>query len=153
MRALELKIPPVAVFVVTGAAMWALDRWLSAASLVLPGAAVLALLLAIVGTGFGVSALVRFRQHDTTFHPGKPGEASAMVTTGVYRLTRNPMYLALACLLAAWAFRLGNLAALLCVPLFMAYITRFQIMPEERALAALFGDSYRHYQSEVRRWI
>ena len=76
-----------------------------------------------------------------------------LVTSGVYRYTRNPMYLGMACLLLAWAVYLQNPLALLGVPLFMAYITQFQIKPEERMLVKLFGDAFIRYRQQVRRWL
>lgn len=76
-----------------------------------------------------------------------------MVTEGVYRYTRNPMYLGLACATLAWSLYLQNIAALLFVIAFVAYMTHFQIKPEERALQALFGDEYTKFSSSVRRWL
>ena len=76
-----------------------------------------------------------------------------MVTDGIYRYSRNPMYLGMALLLAAWALWLGNAAALLGIVLFVALINRYQIRPEERILAAKFGDDYRNYCRRTRRWL
>ena len=83
----------------------------------------------------------------------KPETTASIVTTGIYRVTRNPMYLGLAFVLMGWATYLANLAALLLVPAFVAYMTRFQIKPEERALLAKFGLSFAEYLAAVRRWI
>ena len=85
-------------------------------------------------------------------HPRAPERSSRLVTGGVYRFSRNPMYLALALFLLAWALWLGNGAALVWPALFAAYLTRFQIVPEERALAAKFGQEYAQYCRRVRRW-
>ena len=153
MHRLELKVPPVAVFLLIGAAMWALARTIPAAAVSLSGASFIAAALALIGGALGVSAILRFRQHETTVHPNKPEKASAVVTTGAYRYTRNPMYLGLAFLLTAWAFKLGNVLSLACVALFIAYMTRFQIKPEERALLELFGETYSDYLGRVRRWL
>ena len=153
MRFLELKIPPVAVFVLIGLAMWGTTTYVPRADMSFPGAAIAAILLLIGGIVLSVSAIRRFRQHDTTVHPSNPEKASAVVTTGVYRHTRNPMYLALTMVLAAWALKLGNVAALVGVPLFVAYMTQFQIKPEERALRELFGGPYDDYLNSVRRWL
>ena len=86
-------------------------------------------------------------------NPTKPGATSSLVTGGVFRLTRNPMYLSLVLYLLAWAVYLSNWLALLLVPLFVLYLDRFQIKPEERALSALFGPEYASYQARVRRWL
>jgi protein-S-isoprenylcysteine O-methyltransferase Ste14 len=84
----------------------------------------------------------------------QPAQAASMVTSGVYRFTRNPMYLGMFCLLAAWAAWLGRLAPLLAgLPAFVLYMNRFQIRPEERALEQRFGAAFREYAARVRRWI
>ncbi len=83
----------------------------------------------------------------------KPDTASSVVTAGIYRATRNPMYLGLALALAGWAMYLSNLVALLIVPAFVAYMTQFQIKPEERTLLAKFGPGFAAYMAAVRRWI
>jgi len=83
----------------------------------------------------------------------KPGKASALVTAGIYKLTRNPMYLGLVLLLCAWAFYLAAIWPFVGPVLFIAYINRFQIGPEERIMGAKFGGDYADYVSRVRRWI
>ena len=153
MQSLELKIPPVAVFLVFGALIWVIDRAVPAAAFTLPGAAIIAAALAGVGAFFGVAGILAFRRQGTTVHPIHPDRASAVVTVGVYRFTRNPMYLGLALFLLAFAIRLGNLVAVAFVPAFMAYMTRFQIRPEERVLLAKFGAEFGNYMQSVRRWI
>ncbi len=72
---------------------------------------------------------------------------------GIYSITRNPMYLGLLFVLTAWSIFLANPLPFLMLPVFMLYINRFQIAPEERALTALFGSDFAAYQSRVRRWI
>ena len=110
-------------------------------------------LFAGAGIAFDVADLLSFRASRTTVNPLKPERASALVTQGVYRLTRNPMYVGMACLLLAWAAWLWQLLPLLGPAAFVLYITRFQIRPEERALAALFGAEYAAYTARVRRWL
>lgn len=153
MNRLELKVPPVVVFLLVGIAMWWLAGRVPAATLAIPGAIAVIVVLAIAGAFLGVSGVLHFRRHETTVHPNRPEKASTVVTTGVYRFTRNPMYLGLALLLTAWATKLGNAAAFAGVIVFIAYMTRFQVMPEERALLALFGDDYARYKQTVRRWL
>ena len=113
----------------------------------------LALPVAAAGASLDAIALVHFLRRRTTINPLKPASASALVTEGIYRFTRNPMYVGLATLLAAWAIYLGNLAALAGVPLFIIYMNRFQIAPEERALEARFGAEYIAYRARARRWL
>jgi len=153
MRRLELKIPPVAVFLVAGALMWAVARALPKLVLPVPGAAMVATVLAAIGVALGVAGIIAFRRQGTTVHPVHPHKASAVVSEGVYRYTRNPMYLGLALFLLAWAVWLGNLVSLACVPAFIAYITRFQIRPEERALLEKFGPDFGRYMESVSRWL
>jgi protein-S-isoprenylcysteine O-methyltransferase Ste14 len=122
-------------------------------ALTFPIPSALAFPLAAVGVSLDAIALFHFLRSRTTINPLKPDAASALVTGGIYRLTRNPMYLGLAMLLAAWAIYLGNLAALATVPLFILYMNRFQIAPEERVLEARFGAQYTAYRARVRRWL
>ena len=86
-------------------------------------------------------------------NPTKPEASSAVVSDGIYRFSRNPMYLSLLTGLAGWALFLENAAALLVLPMFVAYMNRFQIKPEERALLEKFGSSYAEYMRSVRRWL
>lgn len=153
MPPLELKIPPPLVAAVSAALIYG-------AATLLPLVAIspslrlgAALVLATAGVWLDVSGLIAFRRAKTTVSPLSPQNSSSVVSSGVYRFTRNPMYLGLACLLLAWAVYLASAWALLVVPAFMAYITRFQIKPEERALATRFGSAYAAYCARVRRWV
>ena len=107
--------------------------------------ALLGLILAFVG-------VATFEKHKTTVNPFEPGRASRLVETGIYRRTRNPMYVGVTLMLAGYAAYLGNPAALILVLIFPAYIQRFQIAPEERALDQLFGEAYAAYKTRVPRW-
>lgn len=153
MQALELKIPPPVVALLLGAAVW----WLAPLGPAVPWPEVLRLglagLLALLGLALDFSGLVAFVRHHTTINPLSPRKSTVLVTTGVYRFTRNPMYLGMASLLTAWAVWLGALLPLAAPVLFVLYITRFQIQPEERVLSQLFGQPYADYTRRVRRWI
>ena len=153
MRALELKIPPPVVALLVALAMWGVSRDAAA----LPAAEFarlpLALALAVVGAAFDVSGLIAFRRARTTINPMKPQAASSIVDSGVYRLTRNPMYVGLFFVLCGWAAYLWTRWALAGPFAFAAYIGRFQIAPEEKALTALFGAKYLAYRERVRRWL
>ncbi|MGH8122848.1 MAG: methyltransferase family protein, partial [Rudaea sp.] len=115
----------------------------------------LAASLAIVLLGVACSAagILSFRRARTTVDPTKPEQASSLVKTGIYRVTRNPMYLGLTLVLVAWAAFLSSAWALLGVAGFVLYMSRFQIAPEERALASLFASEYEAYKASVRRWL
>ncbi len=153
MHVFELKVPPVALTVVFAIVMWAASSVFSAAFLPMPGAYIVAFAFTFIGGGIAIAGVSAFRRHDTTVHPMKPETTVSIVTNGIYRFTRNPMYLGLALVLMGWAMFLANLAALLLVPAYVAYMTRFQIQPEERALLAKFGPDYAEYMAAVRRWV
>ena len=109
--------------------------------------------LAALGVVIAIAGVVSFRRAKTTVNPMRPESASSLVVSGIYRYTRNPMYLGLLLLLLGWAIFLSNLAAFAVLPAFVVYINRFQIGPEERALDALFPREYPAYRARVRRWI
>jgi protein-S-isoprenylcysteine O-methyltransferase Ste14 len=96
---------------------------------------------------------IAFRRARTTTNPLKPEAASSLVIAGVYRYTRNPMYVGVACVLVGWAVYRGSLPAFVVPVLFVLFITRFQIIPEERVLSAKFGPKFAEYQAKVRRWL
>jgi len=110
-------------------------------------------LFALAGLALDFSGLMAFLRRHTTINPLHPEKSSALVTGGVYTITRNPMYLGMACLLLAWSVYLQSPAALLGIAAFMAYITHFQIKPEERTLHKLFGGEFAAYCGRVRRWL
>lgn len=150
---LELKVPPPLVAAGVGLIMWGLSLLQWAA---FPRGRVLmaaAIFIGVIGIGIAVSGNVAFRRAKTTVNPFKPQTASSLVTSGIYRRTRNPMYLGMLVVLVGWAVFLADALSMLAVVLFPAYITRFQIKPEERALLGLFGDAYASYTSRVRRWL
>lgn len=154
---LETTVPPPVWWLLAAASMWALDRWLPGerldAALARPLVVVVAGGVAIAGLVLAVEAVARFARMRTTVHPLRPEEAARLVVVGTYRYTRNPMYLGLLLLLVAWALWLGSLSVWLVLPVFVFVLTRLQIVPEERALAAKFGDDYHAYRRSVRRWL
>ena len=93
------------------------------------------------------------RRAKTTFNPLRPDTTTALVTTGLFAVSRNPMYLAMVVILVGWAIYLSSPVALIGPLVFVLYISRFQIVPEERALSVLFGARFDDYVSKVRRWI
>ncbi len=153
MKSLELKAPPLPFAAAMGALMWAIDWWLPLQSSRTPGRTVAAVAMFVVAVAMTSTAVFGFRKARTTVNPMAPETASAIVDTGVYRFTRNPMYLGFLLALIAWAIFLGNIVSALIPVLFVAYMNRFQIAPEERALRARFGEPYAAYLRSVRRWI
>lgn len=153
MRALELKVPPPVVALVCGWAAWQIARQFPGFAIDIPARVPLAAAIALVGLSFDAMSLVRFIRARTTVNPLRPGNTSALVGGGLYRWSRNPMYLGLLLVLTGWTVYQSNAAAFIAPVLFVAYITRFQILPEERVLAAKFGPAYESYRRTVRRWI
>jgi protein-S-isoprenylcysteine O-methyltransferase Ste14 len=153
MSRLENRIPPPIVAAAFALAMWACARWLPGVSARFAGQAWVATAALGAGLGVIVVAVAQFVRARTTVDPLHPDAASTLVSDGIFRLTRNPMYLGMALVLTAWALWLGNAAAALLVAGFVAWITRFQIAPEERALCAHFGASFEAYAQHVRRWL
>jgi protein-S-isoprenylcysteine O-methyltransferase Ste14 len=150
---LELRVPPPLV----GLVLAALMLWLAPHGLALempPALRLgLALLLAAAGAGLDLAGLLAFRRQRTTVHPMRPEKTAVLVTSGVYRLTRNPMYLGLCLLLLGWAVWLDAVLAFLGPVAFVAWIHRFQIRPEERVLGGRFGAAFTDYTRQVRRWL
>ena len=146
-------MPPPVVAVVCAGLMWVI-AWFTP-SVQMPGQLRLGLAAALALTGVitAASGVVLFARAHTTIHPDAPQKTSKLVTNGVYRLTRNPMYLGLAILLIGWAVWLENPFALSGVVVFALYIHRFQIRPEEAILSAKFPSDYRAYRARVRRWL
>jgi len=153
MQALEHRIPPPVVGALIAAGMWLLSQL--PPQLPIPETVkwVLVGSLALAGVTFDLLGLLAFHRSRTTINPLQPGKASALVTSGVYTFTRNPMYVGMALLLTAWALHLSSLWPFVGPLLFVLYIGRFQIMPEERILGGLFGREYSAYAARVRRWL
>ena len=153
MSMLDHRIPPPVVALACAALAWGLTQLAPALALHLPHRLGIALGLAGVGLALEIWALLHFRRARTTISPLAPHRSSAIVRGGPYRFTRNPMYLGMAIQLVAFCLWLANPLALIAVAVFVIYITRFQIQPEERAIAAKFGEPYRRYLQTVRRWL
>lgn len=153
MLSIELKIPPPAVAAVVALIMWGIN--LVTPSLQFPDTlrVVAAISIALFGGGVSLAGVISFRRMKTTINPTRPDKASMLVASGVFKVTRNPMYVGILLVLVAWAIFLSSPWALLGPLAFVLYITRFQIIPEERALDALFGAEYAAYKARVRRWI
>lgn len=135
------------------AAMWAVARAWPAAAFDVPLRMPLAMGVAAIALAIEFAAAWHFLRARTTVNPLAPGRSSRLVVDGLNRISRNPMYVGQALLLSAWELWLSHPLALLLWPLYPVFITRFQIVPEERALAARFGAEYAAYRARVRRWL
>ncbi len=153
MHWLEHRIPPPVIAALAALIAWLLSRAVAPDAAAGPIALIAGVLVAVIGLVIAAFGVRSFRRAGTTLNPHTPAEASALVESGIYRHTRNPMYLGLALVLTGWAIGLASATALVGPVLFLAWITRFQIIPEERALARKFGSAFEAYRCRVRRWI
>lgn len=153
MNKLELKVPPPVAALLVALAMWLAAYGLDGLSFAVPERRAVSIVLAASGIAISAAGIWSFWRARTTVNPTRPETTSSLVATGVFRFTRNPMYLGLFLVLAGWAAHLANAAALAGPLLFALYVTRFQILPEERALAAKFGRDFDAYKLRTRRWI
>lgn len=152
-RTMETKIPPPIIALLHAALMYGIDQIWPQQWLAPPLALLAGVLLASPGIlldGFGVWQFLRAH---TTINPLRPQRSSALVTDGLYRVSRNPMYLGMLLLLCGWSVYLANLLALPVLGLFVLTLNRLQIQPEERILRELFGQPYLDYCQRVRRWL
>ncbi|MGP1273952.1 MAG: methyltransferase family protein [Caulobacterales bacterium] len=152
-RFLENRIPPPLVCFLSALASWGLAHSTPSFQLAFAGQRPAGALVICAGILIALAGIIAFRRARTTVSPLRPDRATALVTGGIYRWTRNPMYLGMATVLAGWTLILGHPAGLLGLTAFVLFIDRFQIQPEERALEAIFGDAFAKYRSAVGRWI
>ena len=152
MHALELRIPPLALLLVFASGM-VVVAYAVPAAITVPWRVALAIALALAGALVALAGVVAFRKHRTTVNPFTPEQSSSLVSTGIYRFSRNPMYLGFLLALAGLGALLANWASALLIPVFVAYMNRFQIQPEERALRQRFGQAFATYSATARRWL
>lgn len=150
---LTLKIPPPVIGLITAATMWVAHRVLGQWSTDSSIFKIMAVIFVSVGLLIEIVCVYRFYRAKTTINPLKPERSQKLVTTGLYRYSRNPMYLGMLAALLGFALWLGNPFALLMLIFFVWYISTFQIAPEESVLLDKFQDEYKAYQQRVRRWI
>ena len=153
MRKLELKVPPVAVFLFVILLMYGLTILMPSLNIRVPFVEFVVGGLTLLSGYMGLSGLYEFHKLKTTVNPVKPESASLVVRTGIFAFSRNPMYMALLLLIIAIGLWWQHLSVVLCSVVFVSYMNRFQIKPEERALKRLFGKEYVDYKNYVRRWI
>lgn len=153
-NALDLKVPPVVLFACCAVLGWSLGRYLPFLPLPFDSAwTFIARGLLVVALALLLASQWSFYRGRTTVNPTNPAAARRLLTGGVFAVSRNPVYLAMLITLVALALRQGQGAGLLAAALFFGWVTRWQIMPEERALTERFGEDYRSYCARVRRWL
>jgi len=151
--AIETRIPPPLVMLVCGLLAWCTTHHASNSPTHSAWLTIPAMVIGPTGLALNLLPKLQFKRAGTTVNPLTPGRASQLVTQGVYAYTRNPMYLGQACLLLSWCLWLQHALAPLSVVMFMAYITRFQILPEERMLAQKFPAEFALLCQRTRRWL
>ena len=100
-----------------------------------------------------LSAIILFKKYQTTITPLNPSNATKLITDGIYKFSRNPMYLGLLLMLMGISIILNLTGGVFLIPLFILYLNLFQIIPEEDAMVDLFKDEFLEYKENVRRWI
>ncbi len=150
---MNTKVPPPIVGLCVAALMMMVNRLLPDLQLNIAAFRWLAIVLVVVGLSIELYSVALFFKSRTTVNPLKPENTNSLVTSGLYTYSRNPMYFGMLLLLIGFAFWLGNPVTVVIPALFVWYITRFQIKPEERVLGELFGDQFTQYCARVRRWI
>lgn len=149
---MDLKIIPIVQVIISALLMLLASAFNSSFDYFLPTKNIIVSVLSVFAVFIGVLAIYSFKKHQTTVNPTCPEKTNNVVDNGIYAYSRNPMYLAMLIILIALAVYLSNLSCFLVIPLFVVYITQFQIKPEERVLTSLFGQGYLTYTAKVRRW-
>jgi protein-S-isoprenylcysteine O-methyltransferase Ste14 len=149
----KLKIPPALQVAIFALVIWLISKLTAVKHLDFEYQKEFSWLIFALGVFIGIIAVYAFRKAQTTVDPRNPDKASKLVTVGIYKISRNPMYLGLFFILLAFVIKLGNLYSVPVLVVYVWYITTFQIKPEETALKDLFGEDYSHYLKTVRRWI
>ena len=150
---MRLKTPPAVQLFISTLLMWIISIYADNFRFIFKFNNELALFCLIIGGTIIVFGIAAFRKAETTVTPLHPDKASSLVTMGIYQYIRNPMYFGLFLILFSIGFYLQNLASMFVLPIYVWFISKYQIIPEEEALHKLFGQDYINYQDRVRRWI
>ena len=150
---MKLLIPPPIQALLSAIMMCLISRYFTHANFSLNGINIFALIFLIIAAIIIILSMYKFKKIKTTISPLRPNKTSSLVKSGIYEYTRNPMYLGLLLMLVSIALFLKNFISFLIIPLFILFITKNQILPEEEALEKIFGEEYKNYKKKVRRWI
>lgn len=150
---MKIKIPPPVQTAIAMLGMYALDYAMTADTTRINVNILFIVALCLLAGVFLVSALINFRKLKTTINPLQPERATTLAVNGIYKYSRNPMYVGLALLLFSWLLWLGNPYNLILFFAFIIVMNHIQIKPEEEALKVLFGESFNEYCKSVRRWL
>jgi protein-S-isoprenylcysteine O-methyltransferase Ste14 len=153
MKSLELKVPPLVVALICIFLIWTASRMFPLQSFWFPGIYACVIFLAAIGIVLIAAGVASFRHARTTVDPRKPDSATSLVRSGIYKRSRNPIYVGLLLILTGCAVYFRNYVGFAILPLFVLYMNQYQIKPEERALENRFGQDFRDYKKRVRRWL
>lgn len=153
MKRLELLIPPPIVAVIIMIIQYGTYKLFPTCSFYWTGNRLVCTVLIIIGLSLGMVGIITFKKHFTTTNPSKPELSSLIGSSGIYKISRNPMYLGILFGLLGIGFYFENIISILASLLFLIYITQFQIKPEERILEKKFSENYQKYKHSTRRWI
>ncbi|MCB1984174.1 MAG: isoprenylcysteine carboxylmethyltransferase family protein, partial [Nitrosomonas sp.] len=134
MYRLTLLIPPALLLIVFATMMWLIGVFFPFLSLNQERQLWVPLLIIMAGIFLIIMSSITFVRLKTTLNPMKPESSSTLIKTGLYRYSRNPIYLGLAVILFGWGVYLSNILTLLFLVGFVLYLNRFQIEPEEKSL-------------------
>jgi protein-S-isoprenylcysteine O-methyltransferase Ste14 len=152
MKALELRIYPLLLLLLSLALVYGCSHYLPLLAMptIFSG---LHWYIGALGVLVALAGIWEFQKAKTTIDPTKPEKVSYLVSGGVYRMSRNPMYLSMQLIIIAVIFKFGNYFGFIVLPCFILYITQFQIKPEESLMERIFGEDYVIYKKKVRRWL
>ena len=153
MQALKHRVPPPLVAGLFAFVMWAISFVVPTVEMNTVARLTLSAATVALGIFFCLAGVVSFRRAKTTVNPLKPEAATALVSSGIYAISRNPMYVGFALFLLAWVVYLSSPWLSTGIVGFVLYMNQFQIEPEERALKEIFGPEFISYQAKVRRWL
>jgi protein-S-isoprenylcysteine O-methyltransferase Ste14 len=153
MTKLELKIPPLLLVLIFATLMWLLPLFNQTIFINENITIALFLFFEVSGLVIILIGALAFKKAQTTVNPTKPETSSSLVKTGIYTITRNPMYLGMVTCLIGWGIYLGNPNSLFFIIGFILYMNQFQIKPEEKMLTTIFKQEFIDYRASVRRWI
>ena len=154
MKRLELLLPPLPLTLILSLGIFAFAYFLPNTNIQIDRSiqewAIAFWVLAIV---FVLPAAISFFKAKTTVDPRYPEKSKALVINGLYKISRNPMYVGFLFILMGCTLFTGNIIGALITILFVPYMNRFQISPEELHLKDTFGEQYIDYCQRVRRWL
>ena len=148
---METKIPPPIVTLIFGLSIYFSRGIFQAVEI--EYSFYIGILLLLGGFTILISAARSFKKDKTTINPLSPEQATKLVTDGIFKYSRNPMYLGMTLVLGSMAVFFNLLGGVILIALFCLYITKFQIIPEERAMSNLFSQDFNKYKQATRRWI